>query len=78
MARTITWETKKEGQKKAKRHTNIRTKKKGRKLVPFVVGSYFTHNPFDVACMQIMRPNDNGRSRISITRQCNFCLYNRG
>jgi hypothetical protein len=33
--------------------------KKKRKLVPLVVGSYLTHGPSDVACMQITRSNNN-------------------
>jgi hypothetical protein len=49
MAGTITRETKREGQKKAKRQTTRKNQKKGRKLIPFVVGSYFTHSPSNVA-----------------------------
>jgi hypothetical protein len=41
MARTITGQTKREGQKM----NNPRRPKKGRKLVPLMVGRYFTHNP---------------------------------
>jgi hypothetical protein len=40
MARTMIGDTKREGQRKAKGPT--RTKKKGRELIPLVVGSYFT------------------------------------
>ncbi len=49
MAKTITQETKREGQKKAKRHTTRRNQKneqkKRKELVPFMVGSYLTHGP---------------------------------
>jgi hypothetical protein len=62
MVETITREIKKEGQKKVKRH-NSQEQKKGRKLVPFMVGSYLTHCPSNVTCMQIVRFNNNGRSK---------------
>jgi hypothetical protein len=39
---------------------------KGRELVPLVVGSYLTHGPSNVACMQIVRFDNNERSRTSI------------
>jgi hypothetical protein len=78
MARTITKETKKEGQGKAKRRTTQKNKKKRRELVPLMVGSYLTHNGFNVVNMQIMGSNSNGGSKISITRQCNLPFYNRG
>jgi hypothetical protein len=41
--------------------------KKGRELIPLMVGSYLTHNPSNVVDMQIMGSNSNGRSKISIT-----------
>jgi hypothetical protein len=47
----------------------IRTKKKERALVLLVVGIYFTHNPFHVAYMQIMRSNSNRRPKINISYQ---------
>jgi hypothetical protein len=59
MAITITWKTK----GKAKKYTTHTRTKEGRKLIPFVVGNYLTHNPFHVACMQIVRFNSNRRSR---------------
>jgi hypothetical protein len=31
--------------------------KKGKKLVFLVLGSYFTHRPFNVTCMQIVKFN---------------------
>jgi len=84
MARTMA----RECQRKAKRHTThgnqekgkrpLETKKKGKKLVPFVVGSYFTHNPYVIAYMQIVRFKSNGKPRTSITRQNNLPLYNKG
>jgi hypothetical protein len=52
--------------------------KKGKKLVPLVVGNYFTHGPYNVTNMQIMGCNNNGRSKISITYQRNFPFYSRG
>jgi hypothetical protein len=76
MVGIITRETKKEGQRKAKRCTTCKPKK-GRELIPLVVGSYFTHGPPNVACTQIMGFNSNGRSKTSIVCQCNLPLYNR-
>ncbi len=49
--------------------------KKGEKLVPLMIGSYLTHNPFNVTYIQIVRSNNNGRSRKNITYQCNLPLY---
>jgi hypothetical protein len=66
MVETIIGETKREGQRNAKGCT-ARKNQKRRELVPFVVGNYFTHSPFNVTYIQIMRYNSNGRSRISIT-----------
>jgi hypothetical protein len=37
--------------------------KEGRDLVLLVVGSYLTHSPSNVVCMQIVRSNRNSRSR---------------
>jgi hypothetical protein len=53
MAETIIRETKREGQRKAKKCTTHRNprKKKKKKLVFLVVGSYFTHGPSGVAYM---------------------------
>jgi len=66
-----------EGQRKAKRQI-AHMKEKGGELILFVVGSYLTHSPSNVTYMQIVRLNNNGRSRISITCQHKFSLYNRG
>jgi hypothetical protein len=74
MAKTITKETKREAKERLK-DTQLARTKKGRKLVPFMVGSYFTHNLFNVANMQIMGSNSNGRSRINITCQHNLPFY---
>ncbi len=74
MAETITRETKREGQKMY----NLQEPKKRRKLVLLVVGSYLTHDPSNVACMQIVRSNSNGRFRTNITCQRNLPLYGRG
>jgi len=73
MVETITEETKKEGQRKAKGYTTHKNQK-GRELIPFVVGNYLTHNLFNVTYIQIMRYNNNGRSRINIICQRNFPL----
>jgi hypothetical protein len=81
MAGTITGETKMEGQRKAKKHIarrNQKRKKKREKTSPFMVGSYFTHGPFNVTCMQIVKSNNNGRFRIIITHQCNLPFYSKG
>jgi hypothetical protein len=79
MARTIIGETKMEGQKKAKTQIALGTKeKRGIELVPPMVGNYLTHGPSNVTYMQIVKFNNNGRSRTHITRQHNLPLYNRG
>jgi hypothetical protein len=78
MAGTIKKETKKEGQRKAKRHTTRRNQEKRRKLVPFVVGGNCTHDPSNVVCMQIVKFSNNGRSRTNITYQHNLFICNRG
>jgi hypothetical protein len=49
--------------------------KKRRNLV---VGTYLTHSPSHVACMQIMKSNNNERFRIHITGQNNFPFYRKG
>jgi hypothetical protein len=77
MVETITWEIKKEGQKRPK-DTQLARTKKGKKLVSLVVGTYFTHGSSNVTYMQIMRFNSNGRFRTSITRQRNLPLHNKG
>jgi hypothetical protein len=51
MARTIKGETKREGQRKAKKTNNLKEPKKGKELFPLVVGSYFAHGPSNVTCM---------------------------
>jgi hypothetical protein len=71
MAKTITRETKREGQKM----NNLQEPKKKRELVPFTIGSYFTHGFFNVTCTQIVRSNNNGRSKMRITRQRNLPFY---
>jgi hypothetical protein len=40
--------------------------------------SYLTHNPSNIACMQIVSSNSNRRSRASIFRQQNLPLYSKG
>ncbi len=78
MVGTITRETKREDQRKVKRRPTHNNKKKRKELVPFMVGSYFIHNPSNVTCMQIKRFNNNWRFRTRIICQCNFPLYSRG
>jgi hypothetical protein len=53
--------------KKGQKMHNLQESKKGRELVLFIVGNYFTHNPSNVAYMQIVRSNSNGKSRTNIT-----------
>jgi hypothetical protein len=77
MARTITRKTKGKANEKPKDAQPTRTKE-GRELVPLVVGSYLTHHPSNVTCMQIVRSNSNRRFRASISRQRNHPLYSRG
>jgi hypothetical protein len=75
MAGTIARETKREGQRKVTRRTTYRNKKR-KKLVPLMVGSYFTCSPSNFACMQIVISNNIGRSRTSITHQHNLLFSN--
>jgi len=78
MVETIIGKTKREGQRKAKGQITHRNQKKGKELVHLVVGNYVIHNPFNVIYMQIMKSNNNGRFKTSITRQHNLPLYNIG
>ncbi len=78
MAKTITGETKKEIQRKAKRRIAHRNQKKRKKVIPFVVRRYFTHGSSNVAYMQIMKSNSNGRSKTNIACQRNLPLYSKG
>jgi hypothetical protein len=58
----------KKGRPKEGQKTNsLQEPKEWRELVPLVVGSYHTHNPFNVTSMQIVRSSSNGRSRTCIT-----------
>jgi hypothetical protein len=77
MARTITPKTKGKAKERPKDTQPVRTKE-GRELVPLVVGNYFTHNLSNVICMQIVKFNNNRRSRISIFCQCNLPFYSIG
>ncbi len=52
MVRTVTRKTKRKAKERPTYAQPIGTKE-GRKLVPLVVGSYFTHNPFNVTCMEL-------------------------
>jgi hypothetical protein len=64
-------EDKRKVKKRLKDAQPTRTKE-GRELVPLVIGSYFTHNPSNVANKQIMKFNSNKRSKTSISHQCNL------
>jgi hypothetical protein len=59
-----------EGQRKVKIRATYNNQNKGEKpLVPLVVGSYFTHNLFNVVCMQIVNFNNNRRPKTNISWQ---------
>ncbi len=62
MAITSKWRQKRKAKERPKDAQPTRTKK-GRELVPLVVGSYLTHGPSNVTNMQIMKSNNNGRSK---------------
>jgi hypothetical protein len=76
MVETLTRKTKGKAKKKPKDMQPTRTEE-GRKLVPFVVGSYLTHSTSNVTCMQIVRFNSNRRPRTSISCQHNLLLYSK-
>jgi hypothetical protein len=68
-------------------HTNDKSKgqkdklvgtKEGKELVAFMVGIYFTHNPFNVTYMQIVISNSGRRYKTNNSCQCNFSLYSKG
>ncbi len=69
MAKTIPRETKRRRPKKGQETHNLKGPKRGREPIFLVVGSYFTHGPSNVTCMQIVRFNSIGRSKINITCQ---------
>jgi hypothetical protein len=77
MAGTIPHNTKGKAKARSKDTESVRTKE-GKELVPLTVGSYFTHNPSNVANMQIVRSNSNKRSRTSFSYQRNIPLYSKG
>jgi hypothetical protein len=58
--------------KERSKDIDTKNQKKARKLIPLMVQSYLTHGPSNVANMQIVRFNSNGRSRTSITYQHNI------
>jgi hypothetical protein len=64
--------------KKGQKMNSPQELKKGKKLIPFMVGSYLTYSPSNVTCMQILKFNNNGKSRTRIIFQHNFPLYSRG
>jgi hypothetical protein len=65
MAKTIKGRQKWKAKERPKNAQSTGTKK-GRGLKPLVIGSYFTHGPFNVTNMQIVKFNSNGRSRKNI------------
>ncbi len=67
---------KKEGQRKAKRHV-VCKKKTREKASPFHVRSYFTHSPFNVTYMEIVRFNSNRRFKTNISHQRNLLFYSK-
>jgi hypothetical protein len=73
MVETITQKIKGKGKERPKDAQSTRTKE-GRELIVFVVGIYFTHNLFNVACMQIVRSNSNKRYKTNISCQHNLFL----
>jgi hypothetical protein len=52
MVKTITWKTKGKAKEKSKDGGCARTKER-RELVPLMVGSYFTHNHFNVVVLML-------------------------
>jgi hypothetical protein len=78
MARTIMWKTKGKAKEKAKTNAHPVGTKEGRELVPLVIGIYLTHSLSNVTCMQIVKSNNNRRSRTtSISHHRNLPIYNR-
>jgi len=73
MARTITQKTKRKAKERPTYAQPIGTKE-GRKLVPLVVGSHFTHNPFNVTYMEIVKSKNHRRFKTNIFRQSNLFL----
>jgi len=65
MVGTITQKTK--GKAKEKLYAQPVGTKEGRELVPLLVGSYLTQNPSNVTNMQIVRSNNNRRSKTNIS-----------
>jgi len=78
MAITIPRKTKRGRPNKGQKTHSLKGPKRGREPIFLVVGSYFTHGPSNVACMQIVTFNSSGRSRTSITCQNNLPLYSKG
>jgi hypothetical protein len=58
--RTIRQGRQKERPKKGQKINSPQEPRKRRKSVPLVVGSYLTHGPSSVVCMQISTSNNNG------------------
>jgi hypothetical protein len=63
---------------KGQKANNRKNQKKGRELVLYLVGSYFTHSTSNVAYIQIMKSNSIGRYKTSITCQSNLPFYGKG
>jgi hypothetical protein len=78
MAKIIPGETKRGRPKKGQKMQSLKGPKRGREIVSFVVGNYFTHNISNVTSMQIVRSNSSGRFKINITCQYNLPFCNKG
>jgi hypothetical protein len=74
MVGTITWKTKGKNAKERPKDVQPARTKEGKELVPLMVGSYLTHSPSNVVCMQIMKSNSNGKSKTNISHQSNLPL----
>jgi hypothetical protein len=68
MVKIITWKIKSKTKERLKDMYPTRIKE-GRELVPLMIGNYLTYNPSNVTHMQIVRSNNNRRSRTNISRQ---------
>ncbi len=77
MVETIPRETKKGTSKKGQKTHSPKGPKRERASLSFMVRSYLTHMPSNVMNMQIMKSNNNGRSRTRIAYQSNLFFKSR-
>jgi hypothetical protein len=73
MAKTITQRTKAKAKERSK-DTQLARIKERKELVTLMIESYLTHDPSNVAYIQIMRSNSNKSFRTSISYQHNLPL----